>query len=655
MTPCNIFVFLVTICCGGVSLAHAGEDFVWPPVTPEERDTGPDSSGAGRDAIMLFDHLTIDDRNLADGGGTVEVTRRIKVFTPAGRKWAEVSIPFIDDEAEVEDVQGRVILTDGREIVMSPDAVRESEVYKTEGILVRQKSFSLPGVSDGSIFEYHYRRRGSGRNREWVFQQEIPLQRGECRWRIVRNVRSWNVLRSLLVFSLTPNFSWLNCAPGSMTVLPSMDDPEEVVFGVEHVPAFSAEPWSLPDRAVKMQLQCYYSGPETPKEYWAKVSSRLEEAVERFVRDRDDLEDIIAGFYGPPANRIQLAYSWVQNNIRNTDLMVDRRGLRLNGSVDDVLDHRYGTPLDINMVFHAMVLDMGIQTRMVLAVNHNRKRFSRDLKYYQFDKSLVFVSDAPGKLHYLAPGDPLMPQGWVPWSIEGTPGLSIGSPLQQFAVVPSSPAGSNRTVVTITASLDSTLALDGLVTDSLCGHPARALALSLIGKTLPARRSLLETYWKDMLIDATLDTLPVADSVNGGGRFFTTVAASFSAPQEMADGRVLLHPLALRRRPVNPFTASIRRYPIVMEFAHTTIDRISIDLPSGWHVVSFPDPVVYGNAIGRVETHYELQGTRVEVERSFVLTQAFWPDTHYRQVRALFQQYEDATDGSVLITPNAMR
>lgn len=144
-----LLVVLFTLTMHGAAKADD-----WPAVTAEELSmkTLPEQPGAA--AVVLLREEVFDDAN-----NHRTVRMRVKVLTEAGRKYADVEIPYSRRHFTIYDVSGRTIHSDGSVVPFTGKPfdkvmVRRKERGKEERYQV--KSFTLPDVQVGSILEYGY-------------------------------------------------------------------------------------------------------------------------------------------------------------------------------------------------------------------------------------------------------------------------------------------------------------------------------------------------------------------------------------------------------------------------------------------------------------------------------------------------------------------
>ena len=132
------------------------------------------------EAVVMFDMAKsyfLED----DGSFDVIFERktRIKIFSEAGIKWAEVEIPFYQEGSIYEKVYDIEAFTynfeNGQMNTIPFDVSNTYDEKKNEYWNVRK--FALPNVKEGSIIEYRYKISSQYKFnfRDWEFQWRIPV------------------------------------------------------------------------------------------------------------------------------------------------------------------------------------------------------------------------------------------------------------------------------------------------------------------------------------------------------------------------------------------------------------------------------------------------------------------------------------------------
>ncbi len=155
------------------SLASFAVD--WQTVNPAELQMKDLPEQPGVPAFILY-HEEIDN----DQQHYESVYMRIKVLTEAGRKYADIQIPYARQESKITDVHGRTIHPDGSVIEFQGKPF-DKDYIKSKTVKIKMKTFTLPDVQVGSILEYRYTTR-YGDNSVWAPRwnvQEDLFQRKE--------------------------------------------------------------------------------------------------------------------------------------------------------------------------------------------------------------------------------------------------------------------------------------------------------------------------------------------------------------------------------------------------------------------------------------------------------------------------------------------
>jgi hypothetical protein len=475
-----LFISIVWFCLSPQA-APAGDDFVWEKITDKDWQVAPDSAKGIRNAVVLFEKIVADDRDLLNNKFYVTIYRRLKIFNAEGRQWGDFSLPYLNKKQKIEFIRGRTVLPDGQEFPLLETQIFEKEIFKAKGLKIKQKSFSLPGIADGCIVEYALKYRLPSSYGAWIFQKEIPVIYGEYRWLFYRG-QGLSGFYSLFNSVLTPNYLWLNTTSKYLAEQrPSLKDPTEVFFAVNNVPAFEAEPQALPEVALQAQLRCYYSSGAAPAAFWGELTQNISLVFEQYTKNNKRGREVVASFSGlkTEEEKIAAAYYWLQSHIKNIDYLDSDQELKPNASVDETLKRGYGTQEDINYVFYDMLREMNIDAKMVFAADRDENLFVEDAKYWQFDRSLVAVPGDDGKYSFYSPGDLYLPAKCAPWFNEGTQALLVGHLTQQFTTVPFAPAELNRTRRHFTLQLQDESKLRGKLIEQRFGHSGRALRVLL--------------------------------------------------------------------------------------------------------------------------------------------------------------------------------
>jgi hypothetical protein len=144
-----VLVFLAIVACNP-AVVSASDRF--QQVSGDELLMKSEPLALGAPAILLYRQVDRDDNSSTSHEDNY---LRIKILTEAGRKYADIEIPFLKDNADVVNIKARTIRPDGS-IVNFDGKIFEKSIYKTRGAKYLAKTFTLADIQVGSIVEYYY-------------------------------------------------------------------------------------------------------------------------------------------------------------------------------------------------------------------------------------------------------------------------------------------------------------------------------------------------------------------------------------------------------------------------------------------------------------------------------------------------------------------
>jgi hypothetical protein len=640
---------LACLMISGSSIVFA-EDFKWDSVQPWHWDIAADSVKGIRDAVMIFERVIQDDRGMSDNNFYFSVYRRIKVLTTEGKSWGDVDIPVMDEDQKVDELRARTILRDGKTIELDEDRVHEKEVFRSDGLKVKQKSFSLPGIVEGCIIEYYFKLKLSGPASTWYIQKGIPVLYGELVWQLREKSgflsqffnpaeRFYNKLNEKYV----PNFLWLNLKnPGTADKNLNGSDLLSIRFVIKDVPAYKDEPYSRLESALLGQLKFYYGSPDEPTSYWRRQSVKEMEGLKDFLEDNDKLKPILESFPNSASReeKILLAYDWLTKNIKNTSYYERSKKHDKNSNVNDVLKHGFASANQIDLVFYAMLKQMDINPRYVYAMNRREGEFHKDAKYWQFDGPVIVVPGTGDSMRCYCPGFVNLPPGVVPWYYEGSQGFVLGDSVNMFVTLPSTRPDYHREIETFTLRLNDDYLLQGTFADQMNGSGARTLRMGAIEATSKEQtdeaRKALEREFPKAEIDSIslkgIDSLALPAEVD--------CSVKLPTPAQRVGTTIMMKPFADVEVMGNPFQASSREHIIDFRHALDYSQVMKITLPAGCHINGLPSDTSFSNEAGSAKISFAADSGVVTIQRSYVVTSVWFPASAYEQIRKLFQLWE---------------
>jgi len=633
-----------------------GKDkFAWDEVTEADWAVAEDSAAGIRDAAIIFEKIIADDADLQDDQRCYRTLyRRIRILSEAGRSWGDVEAPIYDKDQKIEFVLGRTLLRDGSEILLSDDHVFEKQAIKYKGDKVKQTAFSMPSVTDDCIIEYAVRYRLENPVAEWVFQNDICVQRAELHWILAEltMTRSW---ADALADFITPNYLWLNTAHDvEVTQLPNLKQPESLVFVATNIPPFETEPYAVPDAVLKAKLITYYGSKDPPATYWGEQATNLVKRLDRFSEKDKKLKEVTDEIseFPDPQEQIRAAFNWVQDHLTNLtyfDLYDDGKNKkpRKRESVNDVIKRGYGNRTDINMVFCDILRELNIDARMAWAETRFDDLFVFNAKFWQFDNSLVAVKNQDGGYDFYAPGNYAATFDQVPWFVQGVMAL-VGGAEELMVPVPFAEASLNSEIWQYAYVVNEDMGVTGQLQSRLLGQRARDLRMAVHDEDSTDFGALLLDEVDDDFESAEIEITGYEglDEINDPLELSGTIVQPDLAP---AGGRILLKPFELFMTMDNPFHAPERELTILFDHSVELRESAQIELPPGWTVEALPGDTTYANLAGSCGASLTTFGSTISAQRNFILNSPFWRTDQYPLVQELFQNRHDMADLIVVL------
>lgn len=640
------------------TLVVAGK-YQFKPVPAAEWLVEVDSSNT-KGAVLLQQIINVDDQNINDSRIKYEVFVRVRIVNEVGREQAKVTIPYVHRKSKVEEIQGRCVLPDGQIIRLEKAQIKEQELAKTKGIRVKQKTFTVPGVTDDCIVEYYYRIRAPRILRVWYFQSDIPLEYGELNWKFYRGKGIPFGLGGLLQSFLTPNYTWENFKDVEVKKLPEGDDnPKEVKFIVQNVPALIDEPHSPPEVSRRGQIHYYYSGTENVQEFWGSVSTGQVEQYQKFTKKNKRARPLLESWAGLENNSVKMktAYDWLQENILNIDYDGDEdTDYKYNKNLDDMLKRKYGNSSDINNAYLYFLKEFGVSAHMVYTHDREERHFFPSVKNSrQFDRSFVVTPKGARDYYYYSPAEPGLPYREIPWYYQGAVAFMIDEARFNFSNVPIQPHQGNRFRRFLWLTMDEDFQLSGKMLEQFEGQYGYRERLQLEDLSSSEIDDYFSGLFKEQFPAGEIDSVKLEKLDEFEKKLSLKCLVNLESEVQEIGSKRLIKPVEMMSLLNNPFVSDGRSNDIVFDHAGEEIESITLDLPEGWVVDALPETKAIVNRVGTYNLLFQSlnNGTRISIQRSFKLKHPWLTSAAYLQVQKLFNARQAQEDLTAILKPAA--
>ena len=624
---------------------RAGTD--WAPVDPAELQMKDLPEQPGAPAFVLF-HEEIDN----DQQGSHSMYMRIKVLSDAGRKYADVQIPYYKDEFNISDIHGRTIHPDGS-IVEFQGKPFDKVVVKSKNLKIRVKAFTLPDVQLGSILEYKYTLRTENNTlwpTRWTVQSDL-FQRKE-HFKFVPysgkiQMAHGEVGKGLAYNSMLPRGSEIK----------SVRDTYEL--DLANVPAFVEEEHMPPPQEYKYYVRFYYRRVNDADQFWREEGKYWNSDTEKFLGKKHGISETVAGIVSAsdtPEQKVKKIYAYVAglDNLtykpQRTQQEQKVLGVKDNRGVEDVLRLRSGDRQEITLLFIAMVRAAGIPAYAMYVSDRSEDVFLKThLSLDQLD-AYVAIVQLDGKDVFLDPGTKFCPYGIMDWKYTGTQGIKQlpggGTELAQTPLPDYMKAVTKRVA---RLQLNDQGQVEGTLAIGYFGQEALIRRIEGSKTDDVGRTKILEDEVKSWLpsnAQVTISKPPQWDAVE------TPLVAEFkiSSPMLMSGGKRVLLPTNIfqfNRPPM--FAHPDRKQPIYFEFPSREIDDVHIKLPDNLQVESLPanQEVKLQYAIYRAVRKQDKN--EIDMTRDLAIGAFVFPPDEYKDLKAFFDKVKEGDDEQVLL------
>ena len=620
----------------------------WQPVAPEDLAMTAEPRAPGAAAIYLYRQVDRDDNEPGE-----VVYERIKVLSEAGRKYADLEIPFEKSKESVREIRARTIRPDGT-IAKFDGTIFEKAIVKGRGIKYLAKTLALPDVQVGSIIEYRYRHSFEPNfvfNSHWILSQELYT-------RLARFS-----LQAYSGFGLT--WSWPVGFPAGTE--PPREKNGKIRLETRDVPAFVVEDDMPPEDALKTRVEFIYSDDEDPVKdpdaYWKRFGKKHFHVVDDFADEPRVMVQALAQIVQPgDADEVKLRKIYERcQQIRNVtfDRQVTaeeskRENLKAAHDVGDVWQRGHGDAFQVTWLFMALARAAGLQADPVLVSTRDQYFFDRrTMNPWQLNSNVVVVKLA-GKDLFLDPGTVYTPFGMLPWHETAVVGLRLdkqgGGWLSTPAPVPTDSRIERRAVLKMTDSG----ALAGKLTVTYSGLEAHWRRLEERDDDARARREYLEEEVKSFVptgINVKLTNAPDWSSSA------PTLVAEFDLEvpgwADMAGRRALLAVGLFGNEEKYQFTHAAREHPLYFSFPYQHLDDITIELPADWQVSSVPTAKSNDQTVLVYSVATDSNGQTLHVKRSITLNLVVLAVKYYDSVREFFQAVRAGDEEQIVVSRSA--
>lgn len=626
-----------------------------PPLSEYESyfNSAPD----GGPAVILFSSAYKSD-SWTESRFTV--VRRIKIFSEEGMGYGSVSFAVRSYE-NAEDIEGRTILPDGKVVELDVDsAVKLGASYRNIWGPELLYHFTLPELAPGVIIEYSYTIStllGPGlRFNSWYLQD----------W--IYTIDNRYTLDTPLEF-MPINADLENVSSSAKPEQEIDNDRRIVTYRFSDLPALRYESQMPPPSYLMSRLVVDYewtkSSTSEPIGFWMQAGRSEALKVNRELENSGSVPKLVAELlHGKkkPSERIEVINSWIKSNILNlasmpNELLLDEGELiyEENAGIADILERRYGTPMDITLLALAMMREAGLEAYLVLSVSRQVGvlRYSF-LDSQQFDQAFVAVRLPGDEIAFSYPAAQNCPSNAVPWYVQGSLALICTPAGSMFARVPVDLPEANQANYHLELWLDTEGIAKGALESRYSGQEGMELENLLHYRSKPEREEFFRHDLTQRLPNVEFSGFELSGFEEKSDGL--QVKINFSL-QNYADKSskglefrshfkgILLNELSSEEN---------RRQPVYLPYPYTINVTETVHLPEGFSV-SIPGDKILESEVGEHRVGMKATRDGFVRERKLVLKRIFFDTSEFQLLRNFLQQVRNALSETIVASRRVLK
>ncbi|WP_116105329.1 DUF3857 domain-containing protein [Lewinella sp. IMCC34191] len=637
-------------------------EVVFGKVSDEDRRLTEVPGDPTAEAYVLYDRQSLDfGYSDAEGPSLIETFhQRIKLLRPSSFDRADVVLRYNRAYEQISNVEAYLHPAGGGTIAVRPEQIVD-EVEEDDERVVK---FTFPRVSEGTIIEYRYTRRGKNIliPTPFVFQQDIPVR--------------WAQYDAMI----PPYYGYVSLGTGALDVnevkitkrawgprwttgayRTDQDKIEhsDILWAKRDLPAFRSQPYSnnASDYLPKIQLQLQsVQYPNRPKQTifgdWQETVDELQARQDfgRYYRNKINYSKVWKAFEPDLAGlqsdreKVVAAYRFVTQSIGWTG----RYYFLATDSPNKIFDNRAGNSADLNIVLLSLLNEAGIEAHPLLVSLRNT---GAPIEQYplldQFNHLMVYT-ELDGNPFFLDAGDadrpPGLPReralnhrGWIA-DKDNPRWVTIDVPSsRQVTMVEMNVGADGRATGKIQGRLENYFAFAGRST----------LSEATTEREKPVVRDIMAAF-----PEATVDSFTVLEGKSDQAEQFNYEAQLTVPAAQVLDDYLYLQTVILPLLEGDLADADQRSFPIDFPYPWEHRYIASVHLPEGYHLEEAPAPVRLKAEDGSIVATFSSQETvpgLISVALTVQLGRTLYAAHEYDALRDMFRRIIEMQEAPLVL------
>lgn len=600
-----------------------------------------------------------------------EVEVKIKIYKKEGYSWGNQEIPFFAGSSNKESVKFSNAVTynlvNGE--IQKTKAKEENEFLEILNKSFNIKKISMPNVKEGSIIEYKYTiiTPFISSIRDWEFQKSIPVNHSELTTDIPEYVfynihkkgslkvdETKNKLNKYIVINQDKNsYNYRQKIKNNYHDIDQISYIDNrTVYTLENIPALKNELFVNNVYNYASVIEHELSGVKFPNmsfesfaNTWEDIARRINES--EYIGDQinktsyfeEDISNLLKGL-STVEEKTNAIFKYVQSRMNWNN----RYSYSCFDGVKKAYNEKVGNYAEINLMLVSMLRFIGLDANPVLVSTrlHGISFFPSEKAYNVVIASVIVdgnlvLMDATSK-NTLPNILPIHDLNWFGRLIRKDGATSL---------VDLTPKTPSFEIVNVLASIDEKATVFGKVRDQYVDYNALKFredfldqSKDIIVQKIEKENNGLEIDDYELLNDRSID-----DNVVEKYSFKSSNAI------EIIGDKMYFYPMLQFAITENPFKQETRIYPIDFSYPYKDKCLITIKIPEGYEVESFPKPmfVEMENEYGSFSYSINITNSQVQMVVLLNIKTSIIPPDDYKILKNFFKLVVDKENEKIVL------
>jgi transglutaminase-like putative cysteine protease len=604
----------------------------------EEADLATYAPDRSAEAVVLFDIGKSYFEDFDDDFKVIfEESKRIKIFSEAGIKWAEIEIPFYHEGQIYEEVYDLEATTYNPEngafrmTSLNVATCHDEKVNEYWSI----KKIAIPDVKPGSIIEYRYKISSQYKFnlRDWEFQSRIPIVYSEYEVKMIPFYEYVFLLQGAKKFDSQTSYE----ATGLTRQYGPVNYHDMVYkYVMKNIPGFNDEEYitSINDYLIKIGFQL--SKVINTRGETTTVISTWTELLKDMLRDQNvtkfanKSEKLSPKLISPDSlknksqkekfdfiiNYVKANFSW--NKINNK---------YSSKSPTDLLKDKLGNAADLNLLAIGLLNAAGIEAYPLIISTRENGKIKLDYPYLKFFNYLLISATIDGKNVLSDATDILCPNDRIPTRCLNDRGLLIKpGDVQWISLQNSVPSEIQATIsidsignVSHTSSIISASEYDGLRYRNIYGEDKKKIAGRVDENVFTVDES----------------SISVKNLKHYAEPYYIKFNTIFKT--EKINEKIYLSPFLDEPITENPLKQNSRTYPIDILYPVKRSFNSVITIPDGYKVEYVPEDYKIKNDLFELNYNVKNDGKSITIAFTYFFKKSVYAAADYLNLKYYYK------------------